>query len=126
MGSLEDAIPGAIHTEIGGLVVDEVSAGLGRVKRVIYPPGWRWDDEMAAVTGTDECEHVHLGFIAQGQMQVKFSDGCEQLYQAPSLVVTEAGHTSWVVGDESVVLIQVDAGHDTVERLGLTDVAHTH
>ena len=33
---------GARRSEVGGLVVDEVEAGRGRVKRVIYPPGWRW------------------------------------------------------------------------------------
>ncbi|NNE12781.1 MAG: hypothetical protein HKN41_11130 [Ilumatobacter sp.] len=119
-------MPGAKHTEIGGLTVDEVAAGNGRVKRVIYPPGWRWQDHMPAVTGTDSCEHAHVGFIAQGSMVVRFEDGCEVTYTAPAAVVVEPGHDGWVVGDEPVVLIQVDAGHDTVDRLGLTDLRHGH
>ena len=49
MGSLVDVIPGAKHTEIGGLAVDEVPAGIGRVKRVIYPPGWRWSEQMSDI-----------------------------------------------------------------------------
>ena len=44
----------------------------------------------------------------------------------PAAVVVEAGHDGWVVGDEDVVLIQVDAGPDTVERLGLADTRHAH
>lgn len=124
MGTLTDPIPGAQHTEVGGLAVDEVPAGLGRVKRVIYPPGWRWSDAMAAVTGTDTCRHVHVGFIVQGTMVVRFDDGCEVAYAAPSAVVIEPGHDGWVVGDDPVVLIQVDAGSDTAERLGLTSLRH--
>ena len=126
MGSLVDAIPGAKHTEIGGLTVDEVPAGRGRVKRVIYPPGWRWADEMSAVTGTSSCQHAHVGFLAQGAMVVRFDDGCEVTFEAPAAVIIEPGHDGWVVGDDDAVLIQVDAGHDTVERLGLADLEHDH
>lgn len=123
---LTDAMPGARRTEIGGLTVDEVPAGVGRVKRVIYPAGWRWSDEMSEITGTATCQHAHVGFIAQGSMVVRFDDGCEVLYSAPAAVVVEAGHDGWVVGDEDVVLVQVDAGQDTVERLGLADTRHPH
>lgn len=125
MGTLTDPMPGAQRTEIGGLVVDEVAAGVGRVKRVIYPPGWRWTDSMAAVTGTETCQHVHVGFMAQGTMVVRFDDGCEVTFSAPSAVVIESGHDGWVVGDDAVVLVQVDAGADTIERLGLDSVRHT-
>lgn len=126
MGSLIDPIPGAKHTDVGGLSVDEVEAGIGRVKRVIYPPGWSWTDNMSDITGTDTCRHAHVGFIAQGTMVVRFDDGCEVTYTAPAAVIVEPGHDGWVVGDDAVVLIQVDAGPDTVDRLGLDTVAHTH
>ncbi len=124
MATLTDPMPGARRTEVGGLTVDEVAAGVGRVKRVIYPPGWRWSDSMADVTGTDVCLHAHVGFIAQGEMVVRFSDGCEVTYTAPCAVVVEPGHDGWVVGDDPVVLIQVDAGADTSARLGLDDLRH--
>ena len=121
-----DPMPGARRTEIGGLTVDEVPAGNGRVKRVMYPVGWRWSDEMSDITGTATCEHAHVGFIAQGSMVVRFDDGCEVTYTAPAAVVVEPGHDGWVVGDEPVVLIQVDAGADTVELLGLAQTRHPH
>ena len=125
MGALTDPVPGAKHSEVGGLIVDEVAAGVGRVKRVVYPPGWRWSESMSAVTGTDTCRHVHVGFIAQGAMIVRFDDGCEMTLTAPAAVVIEPGHDGWVVGDEPVVLIQVDAGPDTSDRLGLDELRHT-
>ncbi|MFW2335370.1 hypothetical protein [Ilumatobacter sp.] len=125
MGTLTDPIAGAQHTEVGGLIVDEVAAGAGRVKRVIYPPGWRWSDAMSEITGTETCRHVHVGFMVQGTMVVRFDDGCEVTFSTPSAVVIEPGHDGWVVGDDAVVLIQVDAGSDTSERLGLTALRHT-
>lgn len=125
MGTLTDPMPGAQRTEVGGVIVDEVEAGDGRVKRVIYPAGWRWTDAMADVTGTTSCQHVHVGAIVQGTMVTRFDDGCEVTYTAPAAVVLEPGHDGWVVGDDAVVLIQVDTGPDTAERLGLGAVRHT-
>lgn len=126
MSHIAEPIPGATQTTIGGLTVDEVPAGIGRVKRVTYPPGWAWRQHMQPVTGTTWCEHVHVGFIAQGTMLVEFSDGCTETYRAPCVVVTEAGHAAEVVGDEPVVLIQVDCGKDTEAIFGLADHSHAH
>ena len=39
-------IEGADHREVGGATVDIVRAGNGRVKRAIYPPGFRWSTHM--------------------------------------------------------------------------------
>lgn len=125
MERLTDPIDGARHTEIGGLIVDEVAAGAARVKRVIHPPGWTWSDTMSEVTGTASCQHAHVGFIAQGTLAIRFDDGCEIRFTTPSAIVIEPGHDARVVGDEAVVLLQVDAGPDTVERLGLASVRHT-
>jgi len=126
MSLLEGPVPGARRTEVGGLVVDEVPAGASRVKRVIYPPGWAWGDSMAAHVGTEWCEHAHVGFLVQGSMEVEFRDGCRATHDAPCAVVVEPGHRGRVLGDEAAVLVQVDAGPGTVERLGLDGVAHAH
>ena len=56
MSGLEGAIAGATRTDVGGLTVDEMQAGEARVKRVIYPPGWRWSTHMAPVTGTSSSD----------------------------------------------------------------------
>jgi hypothetical protein len=125
MTDLEAPIPGARRTEIGGLIVDEVPAGTGRVKRVIYPAGWHWQDHMAPVTHTTACMHAHVGFLAQGTMVVRYTDGCEVTLVAPAPVVIEPGHDGWVVGDEPCVLIQVDLGPETVDKLGLVG-EHRH
>jgi hypothetical protein len=124
MAGVADPIEGAKHTAVGGVQVDEVPAGRARVKRVTYPPGWRWSTNMQPVTGTEWCMHAHVGFIAQGAIAVAYADGCTEEFRAPAAVVIEPGHDGWVLGDEDVVLIQVDCGPDTVARLGLVGAHH--
>jgi hypothetical protein len=118
-------IEGASRTEVGGLTIDEVPAGDGRVKRVIYPPGWRWSERMRQVSGTDWCEHAHIGFLAQGRIAVAYADGCRLDLEAPAFVRVDPGHDGWVVGDEPAVLVQVDFGAETAARMGVAD-SHTH
>ena len=106
-------------------MVDEVEAGRGRVKRVIYPPGWRWNRDMAPVTGGDLCMHAHVGFLAQGEIHIEYADGCVVEHRAPQIVAINPGHDGWVVGKEPVVMIEFDFERDTVNRLGMP-AAHTH
>jgi hypothetical protein len=125
MSTLEGPIAAATRTEIGGVVVDEVPAGIGRIKRVLYPPGWRWTTHMGPITHTDRCMHAHVGFLAQGRMVVEYADGCREEYTAPSPMVIPPGHDGWVVGDETAVLVQYDCGPGTCERMGLP-TEHRH
>ena len=45
---------------------DQARAGAARVKRVVYPPGFRWSVDMKPEVGTDLCMHGHVGFLASG------------------------------------------------------------
>jgi hypothetical protein len=125
MTRLEDPMAGATHTDVGGVSVDEVAAGRARVKRLVYPPGWRWSAQMAPVTGTERCQHAHVGFVAQGSIAVEYADGCVVEFHSPAAVVVEPDHDGWVIGDEPAVFIQVDCDTETVSRLGL-EGRHTH
>jgi hypothetical protein len=125
MSLLEEPIDGALHTTIGGLEADEVAAGRARVKRIVYPPGWRWSADMGPVVGTDRCMHAHVGFLVQGAIAVEYDDGCKVEYFAPAPVVVEPGHDGWVLGDDAAVLVQVDCDTETVSRFGLTG-EHRH
>jgi len=118
-------IPDADCREVGGVQLEIVRVGDGRVKRVIYPPGWRWSTHMKSVSGTDLCMHTHVGFLARGQVHVEYADGCVVELAAPQVVAVAAGHDSWVVGDEPAVLIEFDFERDTVTRLGMPG-AHCH
>ena len=112
------------HQEVGGVQVDIVRAGNVRVKRMIYPPGFHWTAHLKGAVGTELCMHSHVGFMAHGQINVRFKDGCLVEYRAPQFVVVEPGHDGWVVGDEPAVMIEFDFEGDTVERLGVPQHRH--
>jgi hypothetical protein len=125
MDALLATIAGADRREVGGVKVDVMPAGNGRVKRVVYPPGFRWSTHMQPIVGTDLCLHAHVGFLARGHVQGRYPDGCTFDLVAPSVLVLHPGHDAWVVGEETVVIIQFDAEGDTARRFGLPD-RHRH
>ena len=89
---------GATTRQVGGVRLDVAAAGAARVKRMVYPPGFRWSTAMKALVGTDRCMHAHAGFLARGEIHIEYADGCVVEYKAPQVVAIEPGHDGWVVG----------------------------
>jgi hypothetical protein len=118
-------VKGAERREIGHVRLEVGRAGAARVKRMIYPPGFRWSVDMKPVVGTDLCMHAHVGFLAHGEIHIEYPDGCVVEHKAPQIVAIDPGHDGWVVGKEPVVLIEFDFEGDTVRRLGMPDF-HRH
>jgi len=118
-------IKGATAREIGGVRLEVASAGAARVKRMIYPPGFRWSKAMKPIVGTDRCMHAHVGFLARGEIHIEYPDGCVVEYRAPQVVAIDPGHDGWVVGREPVILIEFDFEGETVSRLGMP-AEHRH
>jgi hypothetical protein len=116
---------GADRREIGRVRLEVGRAGAARVKRMIYPPGFRWSVDMRPIVGTDLCMHAHVGFLARGEIHIEYPDGCVVEHKAPQIVAIEPGHDGWVVGRERVVLIEFDFERDTVQRLGMPE-SHRH
>src|SRR3954453_20311870 len=110
---------GADSRVLNGVQVDVVPAGSGRIKRVIYQPGFRWSTHMKGTVGTELCMHAHVGFIARGRIGVEYRDGSRQEFAAPQVVAIEPGHEGWVIGDEPAVLIEVDFMGDTASHFGM-------
>lgn len=123
--TLSASLPGATTRTIGGVQIDVVSAGASRVKRILYPVGFRWSTHMKGIAGTDLCMHAHVGFLAQGQVHIEYQDGCTLEFRAPQVMVIEPGHDGWVEGDIPAVVIEFDFEGDTVQRLGMPAV-HSH
>jgi hypothetical protein len=118
-------VKGATHRYLGHVRLDVGPAGAARVKRMIYPAGFRWSRDMKPVVGTDLCMHAHVGFLARGEIHIEYADGCIVQHKAPQIVAIEPGHDGWVVGGGPVVLIEFDFEGDTVQRLGMPE-AHRH
>ena len=118
-------VRGAERRDLGHVRLEVGHAGDARVKRMVYPVGFRWSVDMKPLVGTEFCMHAHVGFLVQGEMHVEYPDGCVVEYKAPQIVVIDPGHDGWVVGNEPVVLIEFDFERDTIRRLGMPD-AHRH
>ena len=118
-------VKGATHKYFGHVRLDVGRAGAARVKRMIYPPGFRWSKDMKPVVGTNLCMHAHAGFLARGEIHIEYPDGCVVEHKAPQIVAIEPGHDGWVVGKEPVVMIEFDFDGDTARRLGMPE-AHRH
>jgi hypothetical protein len=122
---LTKPIDGAERREVGGVVIDIVRVGNGRVKRAVYPPGFRWSTHMRPTVRTEFCMHAHIGFLARGHIAGEYADGCAFDYAAPSVVTIVPGHDAWVVGDEEAVLVQFDSEEGTARRFGVPE-EHAH
>ena len=118
-------VKGAERRNIGHVQVEVGRAGEARVKRMIYPAGFRWSTDMKPAVGTDLCMHAHVGFLARGEIHIEYADGCVVEHKAPQIVAIEPGHDGWVVGNEPVVIIEFDFEGDTVLRTGMP-TAHRH
>jgi len=118
-------VAGAERREVGHVLLEVGRAGDARVKRMIYPPGFRWSVDMRPAVGTDLCMHAHIGFLVSGEIHIEYADGCVIEHRAPQIVAIEPGHDGWVVGTEPVVLVEFDFERDTIRRLGMPD-AHRH
>ena len=122
---LLEAVKGAERRTIGHVRLDVGRAGAARVKRMVYPRGFRWSVDMKPIVGTDLCMHAHVGFLARAEIHIQYADGCVVEHKAPQIVAIEPGHDGWVVGKEPVVLIEFDFEGDTIRRLGMPE-AHRH
>jgi len=111
--------------EVAGVRLDIARAGSGRVKRVIYPAGFRWSKDMQPIVGTAYCMHAHVGFLARGQVHIEYRDGCKLEFAAPQVMAIEPEHDGWVVGDEPAVVIEFDFEGETAKRCGMPE-RHGH
>ena len=123
--ALTAPLKGVVRRKVGHVQLEVGPAGAARVKRMIYPVGFRWSVDMKPVVGTDLCMHAHVGFLARGRLHVEYADGCKVECKAPQIIAIDPGHDGWVVGNEPAVVIEFDFEGDTIERLGMPG-AHRH
>lgn len=118
-------IKGAERREIGHVRLEVARAGAARVKRMIYPRGFRWSVDMKPIVKTERCMHAHVGFLVRGEIHIEYADGCVVEFKAPQVLEIDPGHDGWVVGDEAAVVIEFDFERDTIARLGMPE-EHRH
>jgi class 3 adenylate cyclase len=78
------------------------------IGRALLEPGWRWSTDLRAVVGTEWCEAHHLHVLLSGRFAVQLQDAPEpETFEPGDVFDLPPGHDAWVLGDESVVLLDV-------------------
>jgi hypothetical protein len=79
--------------------------GDAEVGRLIFQPGWRWSNDVKPIAGTESCEAPHFQYHVSGRLAIRMDDGTEFIAGPGDVTSLPKGHDAWVVGDESVVVI---------------------
>jgi hypothetical protein len=82
-----------------------LSIGDGEVGRLVFQPGWRWSNDVKAIAKTESCEAPHFQYHLSGRLAIRMDDGTEMIATAGDVTSLPKGHDAWVVGDESVVVV---------------------
>ena len=85
--------------------VDLINIGGGVVGRLTLEPGWRWSLHVKPVAKTEWCEAPNFQYHLTGRLGIKMQDGTELEAGPGEVTALPQGHDAWVVGNESVVLI---------------------
>lgn len=85
--------------------VELLNIGGGAVGRLTLEPGWRWSQHVKPIAGTNLCEAPHFQYQVSGQLHVVMADGTEFETGPGEVSALPSGHDAWVVGDNTVVLI---------------------
>jgi ribosomal protein S4E len=85
-----------------------------RLVRVTYEPGFRWSVDMAPVAKTQLCQLRHVFWVISGRMNLRLSDGTETIVARGDLASVAPDHDSWVIGDEPIVLFDIEPRPDPV------------
>lgn len=82
-----------------------VNIGGGSVGMLTLEPGWRWSEHVKPIAGTELCEAPHFQHQISGRLHVKMADGTEFEAGPGDVVSLPSGHDAWVVGNETVVVV---------------------
>lgn len=84
---------------------DILKIGGGEVARLTFEPGWRWSNDVKPIAGTDSCEIPHFQYHVSGRLAIRMDDGSEFIAAPGDVTSLPSGHDAWVVGEESVVVV---------------------
>jgi hypothetical protein len=82
-----------------------VKVGGAEVGRLVFEPGWRWSEDVRPIAGTELCEAPHMQVHLSGRLAIRMADGTEFVAGPGDVTSLPCGHDAWVVGDETVVVV---------------------
>jgi quercetin dioxygenase-like cupin family protein len=75
-----------------------------------------WSEHVGKASGESLCQVEHVGLVVSGRAAVKMADGSEHELGPGDLFHVEAGHDSWVIGDEPYVSLHFLGATDYAKR----------
>jgi hypothetical protein len=85
--------------------VELVNVAGAMVGRATFEPGWKWSECVKPLANTDSCQAAHFGYQISGTLVTRMDDGTEFISRAGDVVSIPPGHDAWVVGDETVTVV---------------------
>lgn len=84
-----------------------ITVGGHTLTRAVLEPGWKWSESVGPLAGTDRCQLAHFGYIVSGSGVISWEDGTELEFRPGDVLQVPSGHDCRVVGDETVVFIDM-------------------
>lgn len=78
------------------------------IGRTTLQPGWKWTTSVKPIAQTESCLFDHLQYHISGVLKVKMDTGQEYELREGDISKILPGHDAWVVGDEPVVVIEIE------------------
>ncbi len=102
--------------EFGHGRAEILNIGGSEIGRLTLEPGWRWSNDVKPIAGTESCEAPHFQYHVSGRLQIKMDDGTEMIAGPGDITSLPMGHDAWVVGDETVVLVDWYGASDYAKK----------
>jgi class 3 adenylate cyclase len=93
-----------------------VHVGSLDIGRAVLEPGWRWSTSIGTVSGDASCQVHHLQLLLRGRMAFQMDDGEVAHIEPGTIADVPPGHDAWVVGEETVEIIDF---YGNVEFVGM-------
>ncbi|MDA7816856.1 PAS domain S-box protein [Sulfurimonas sp.] len=87
------------------------------IGRAIFEPGWIWSKSVQPLVQTCSCEAPHFQYHLSGQLAFKMDDGKEYICKPGDVSWFPSGHDAWVVGDETVEVVDFNGMSDYANEL---------
>jgi hypothetical protein len=97
-------------TKFPKITIETVRVGSFDVKRLTAKPGRRWSESVGPALGKENCPLEHIVWVViQGRFAVRMEDGAAEEFGPGDVGRIGQGHDAWVVGDEVVIGIDIQA-----------------
>ena len=96
--------------------IELIRIGNTDVGRMTLEPGWQWSKHVKPLVKTEWCQVAHFGYHISGRLHVRMVDGQEFEFGPGTMENVPPGHDAWVVGNEPVVLLDLEGAREYAVR----------